>query len=335
MNLEAITNENVILFSSLLRGRNDVYGSYDLNSGRYYVVKEPITDEIIRRHIAGIKPLGVYMLKIDRVGFAVVDFDKPDKEIVTAFVKKAGEMGLPVYVERSKGKGFHVWCWFESDVLASIVRKVLRHILTGIGESDVEVFPKQDSLPPDGFGNFINCPLFGKLVEQGRTAFVDEAFLPYADQWKFLKSVKRVSESALNSALIRLNENPETTRQETTLNHPIQSDSIVTSKTYGLLPCVVKMLENGVTQNQRCSAFRLAVHLKRTGMPFGATVAVLNEWAKKNKPDDNRRIITALEIREQAESAYRRPYAGRGCHDPSVMPFCDEKCVLKRVRTSA
>jgi len=334
MCLETITNENISLFRSLLRGRDDVYGSYYPDSGRYYVVKEPITDEVIRKHIAGIKTLGVYMLKIDRVVFAVVDFDKPDKEIVTAFVRKAGEAGLPVYPERSKGKGFHVWCWFESDVPALKVRKAFRRILVEIGAPDVEVFPKQDSLPPDGFGNFINCPLFGKLVEQGRTAFVDEAFQPYPDQWKFLKSVKRVSESALDSALIRLNEHPETMppREQ---DHPVQPGNIATSRTYGLLPCAVKMLENGVTQNQRCSAFRLAVHLKRTGMPFGATLAVLDEWAKKNKPDDGRRVITHEEIEYQTDCAYKRTYAGYGCNDEALRPFCDSKCPLRKVRKSA
>ncbi|NBV32182.1 MAG: hypothetical protein EBR93_06590, partial [Bacteroidetes bacterium] len=47
-------------------------------------------------------------------------------------------------------------------------------------------FPNQDFMPKGGFGNLIALPLQMKRREQGCTVFVDEDFMPYADQWEAL-----------------------------------------------------------------------------------------------------------------------------------------------------
>jgi hypothetical protein len=89
------------------------------------------------------------------------------------------------------------------------------------------------------------------------------------------------------------------------------------------------MLEEGVTENQRSSCFRLAVHLRKKGLPFDITVAALAEWARKNRPADGRRIITLTEIKAQTSSAYLKEYRGCGCEDPAVAPYCDPSCAVR------
>ena len=54
--------------------------------------------------------------------------------------------------------------------------------------------------------------------------------------------------------------------------------------TFGLPPCAQKMLRDGISEFQRVGCFRLAVHLKRLGLPYDVAIAALKTWATKNKP---------------------------------------------------
>ena len=48
-------------------------------------------------------------------------------------------------------------------------------------------------MPRGGFGNLIALPLQLEPRKQENSVFVDEAFIPYADQWGYLSSLKRLS----------------------------------------------------------------------------------------------------------------------------------------------
>ena len=54
-------------------------------------------------------------------------------------------------------------------------------------------FPSQDTLPEGGFGNLIALPLQKDPSEKGNSLFVDRNFIPYADQWAYLASIRRMS----------------------------------------------------------------------------------------------------------------------------------------------
>ena len=97
---------------------------------------------------------------------------------------------------------------------------------------------------------------------------------------------------------------------------------------FGLPPCVRRMLAEGVTSSQRVSCFRLAVQLKRNGMPYDLALVVLKAWAKKNRPTDGKRIITDKEIEYQTTCAFEKPYRSFGCEDPAVAAYCDKDCPL-------
>jgi superfamily II DNA or RNA helicase/very-short-patch-repair endonuclease len=63
----------------------------------------------------------------------------------------------------------------------------------GIGlDSYDRFFPNQDTLPQGGFGSLIALPLQKRPREMGNSVFLDEAHLPYADQWAFLSRVRRI-----------------------------------------------------------------------------------------------------------------------------------------------
>ncbi len=97
---------------------------------------------------------------------------------------------------------------------------------------------------------------------------------------------------------------------------------------YGLPICAKKILENGVTFDQRIACFRLALNLKRLGFPLDVSIAVLMRWRLKNKPINNKRVITPDEVVEQTKWAYFKDYKGYGCNEPIIKRFCDSRCGL-------
>ncbi|HNT36255.1 MAG TPA: hypothetical protein PKH07_14820 [bacterium] len=84
---------------------------------------------------------------------------------------------------------------------------------------------------------------------------------------------------------------------------------------------------------QRIACFRLAVHLKKLGMPPDIAIVCLQAWAAKNKPHEPKGIITHEEILSQVQAAFEKPYLGCGCNEPTVRQFCDPNCPLQMRRT--
>jgi len=74
---------------------------------------------------------------------------------------------------------------------------------------------------------------------------------------------------------------------------------------FGLPPCARKILAEGVSAYQRVSCFRLAVHLKRNGIPYDLVVAVLKAWAKKNRPADGKGVINGARDRIPGPMCFR------------------------------
>lgn len=327
MNANNLTSQQKIeLFASLFTGLKNVYGTYDCQTGKVRQAKELVTQKVIANHLTGKQSYGVYLLLNDRTKAIAADFDTHELQLPAQFIKTAQEYDLPAYIERSKSKGYHVWIFFEENgVLAAKARLIVNHILARIGQSNTEVFPKRDSLDNKvSYGNFINTPLFGTSVANGRTVFVDatNGYKPYPNQWDFLASVEKVNEGNLDSTIAHLNLMPA---PKTAPAQSIDSDN----RTYSSLPrCTRRILAQGVNSYQRLTCFRLAVSLKKAGLPFDITIAALKAWSSKNKPQGDKRIITESEIISQTNSAYKNDYRSYGCESPAIAPYCDHQCPI-------
>jgi hypothetical protein len=324
--MQRTTQEKLAIFKSCFSGLKNVYGTYDPNTNRCRQVKQLVTDEVILKHLLGRQSYGVYLLVGNKTQAVAVDFDEQDSCPPLQFIRHAEHYGLAAYIERSKSKGWHVWIFLElPGVLAAKARLVVKDILDDIGKPATEIFPKQDRLEGiASYGNYINAPLFGLLVPQGRTVFVnpDSGFKPYPNQWDLLAGVQRVKESLLDE-IIEINQ----------LNEP-DSDKVETISTQcnsalGLTPCAQKMLTEGVSEYQRVSCFRLAVQLKKAGLPEDIAHAALVAWSTKNHPVNSKGIITDDEITQQVSCAFTGKYRGCGCEDPAITPYCDSSCPLK------
>lgn len=325
-NQEAIvrrTNEQKLrLFRMRFSGLGHVYGTYDPLSGKAWQVKALATDRVHWLHLMGKRPFAVYLLDGALTRAVVADFDSEDLTPPRALLHVAAHHGLPAYLERSKSKGHHVWVWFEAPVPAQKARRVMRYLLAEIEAPDVEVFPKHDGLSQEkSFGNCINAPLFGRLVPGGRTVFLDaeRGCVPYPNQWDFLEQAGWAREAQLDD-IIEINDLQSAEQPAEALTLHVQPSL------NGLPPCARRMLEEGVTHHQRDACYRLAVHLRRIGLPYDLVETVLLAWAEKNRPTGGKHIIASEEIRSSAASPFLLNHTGYGCEQKAVRPFCDPHC---------
>jgi len=174
----------------------------------------PMSADVVRKHLAGDggrdHTIGVYsMLKNETCWFLAADFDKEHwQRDAEAFLETCKRRNVPASLERSRsGNGGHVWIFFEQPVAASEARKMGAALLTEtmerfpqIGfESYDRFFPNQDTMPSGGFGNLIALPLQRTPREKVNSLFLDERFEPYADQWAYLSSVRRMSSAGVSA----------------------------------------------------------------------------------------------------------------------------------------
>jgi len=323
------TSNKIKLFRQFFTGLTNAYGTYDPATGHSWQVKERVTDDTFLAHLKGSRPYGVYLLIGAHTKAIAVDFDDLDSLPPIEFMNAAKSYGLPAYIETSNSKGFHVWIFFDQKgVTAFKARLVIKHILEEIEHPETEIFPKQNCLGNGAsFGNFINAPLFGGLVPLGKTVFIEPHTLkPYPDQWAFLESVERAEERVLDE-IIELN-NLSIQTQAASVQNDSNCGGIEPNR-YCLPICAQKMLQTGVSQHQRVSCFRLAVHLKRLGLPFDLTVSALNTWAQKNRPKNGKGIITEREIDKQTKCAFDKDYRSYGCDSEAMARFCNSDCPIR------
>lgn len=172
-----------------------------------------LTDKDIYEHLSG-KDLygrdvvGIYPMQNDETCyFLCADFDEENfKKDVSVFRKICEENNIPVGVEISRsGNGAHAWIFFSEPVPAVTARKLGSGILTKAMEKSIisfssydRFFPNQDTMPKGGFGNLVALPLQGKARKIGNSVFVDEKFIPYADQWKYLANVRKLDKNSVD-----------------------------------------------------------------------------------------------------------------------------------------
>lgn len=145
--------------------------------------REALTRVRLKRHLEGGTARGVCPIKAGEstTQVAVLDMDShkgdvPWAEMVglAANLIERGEehYGLNLTAFRSSGgNGIHLIAIWDEPQDAYSVRQALRAMLEiiglkdgakGVAQGQIEVFPKQDSVPEDGFGNQFILPLAGK-----------------------------------------------------------------------------------------------------------------------------------------------------------------------------
>lgn len=234
------TEEKIAVFRRLFHGRTDVYpvrweskqgkSGYSpacANEWRPGVCNKPrikcgdcsnrlflpITEQTIYNHLAGKHIIGVYPLMTDEsCYFLAVDFDEADwRSDALAFIQSCRELNVQAALEISRsGSGAHVWIFFSEAVPARDARRlgaaIVSHTCTRNQQLELSsydrLFPNQDTMPKGGFGNLIALPLQKEPREKGCSAFVDDDFVPFSDQWAYLASLNPVSPEQVENGIL-------------------------------------------------------------------------------------------------------------------------------------
>lgn len=174
----------------------------------------PLTQRVLLSHLQGKKEdgsdvVGIYpMLPDETCWFLVFDFDNHDggasdwKHEVDTMRQICGKLEVPCMVERSRsGNGAHIWLLFSEPIPAETARKFGAALLTkGAEFVNIKTFqsydrmlPAQDHIPQGGLGNLIALPLQGQALQKGNSAFVNDQWEAYPDQWEYLRHARRIS----------------------------------------------------------------------------------------------------------------------------------------------
>lgn len=165
--------------------------------------------------------IGIYPLKANNTTrFVAIDLDEGDWESAArSILVTARNLGISMAAERSfSGNGAHLWIFFSEDVPAANARRLAlllidktREYDNSIGlESYDRLFPSQDILSGNGYGNLILLPLVASAVSRGCTLFLNENFEPYPlkEQITYLSALHRHSAAEVKT-LIRTMEAEE------------------------------------------------------------------------------------------------------------------------------
>lgn len=188
--------------------------------------KEQIID-----HLKGVSEdatdvIGIFpLLEDDTCRFIVFDFDNHEKgaekndfantddlwrDEVDSLRRICDINGIDALVERSRsGRGAHLWIFFQKPIEAGLTRKFGNALLNKGAESvNLKSFrfydrmlPMQDHLPEGGMGNLIALPLQGQALKEGNSAFIDEHWNAYPDQWEVLLSRKKLSKEFIEDKM--------------------------------------------------------------------------------------------------------------------------------------
>ena len=161
----------------------------------------------------------------DTCRFIVFDFDNHEKdaekndfantddlwkEEVDSLRRICDINGIDALVERSRsGRGAHLWIFFQKPIEAELARKFGNALLNKGAESvNLKSFrfydrmlPMQNHLPAGGLGNLIALPLQGQALKEGNSAFIDEHWNAYPDQWEVLLNKKKLSKEFIEDKI--------------------------------------------------------------------------------------------------------------------------------------
>ena len=166
--------------------------------------------ETLRRHLAGELTLGLYSInpKTQRSKWVAIDADY--KNAIEHLLKLQYELtldGVEPALEKSN-RGGHLWIFFEKPALARDCRVYIYHTALRLGlpikgaglPEGIEIFPRQDEIGPDEFGNALRAPLGihrGAKESRGWRFWFYNADYTLADQLAYLQRLRKVTEAEL------------------------------------------------------------------------------------------------------------------------------------------
>lgn len=237
--------------------------------------------------------VGVYAILEDNTcNFLCCDFDDKNcvhgyQDDVRAYVSVCRDWKIPAYIERSRsGNGAHAWILFSEPIPARQARRLGNAILTEAMEREGcmsfksydRFFPNQDFMPSGGFGNLVALPLQGKARKNGNCVFVDDDFIPFADQWAYLQEMRKMSPDAVARLVSRYDREPlgelskssESAPWERPMPKPMKStdfpERITIIRSSGIYVPIKELPAKAINHLKRLAAFKNPEFYAKFGM---------------------------------------------------------------------
>ena len=197
----------------------------------YYRPKDDrsLSLETLREHLNGQHTIGLYALnpKTQRSKWVAIDADY--ESALDDLLKLQWELrqdGVDAALEKSR-RGAHLWIFADKPLLARHCRTYIYNLAlrlrvpvkggAGLAEG-IEVFPRQDELGPDQFGNALRGPLGIHRAVEKRYWFYGADYEIEA-QLSYLERIKKITEAEL-AAFVHGLEMPQEFRPRTKIELP-------------------------------------------------------------------------------------------------------------------
>jgi hypothetical protein len=178
------------------------------DNGKHYYYRPKdgrrLSRETIRKHIAGQVTIALYAInpKSQRSKWVAIDADY--NNALEDLLKLQWELhrdGVEAALEKSR-RGAHLWIFADKPLLARDCRIYIYNLASrlrvpvkgGVGLAEgIEVFPRQDELKPEEFGNAIRGPL-GVHRAVGKRYWFYGADYSLEAQIEYLSQLKKITE---------------------------------------------------------------------------------------------------------------------------------------------
>ena len=289
---EIIDDPMVERFSFLFAGRTDVWGAVHGQA-----IKETVGLGHYRKHLEGKTSLGIYPLTPQgMVRWFAIDIDLQDATLALQLIGALASLGIDqgIYLEWSKGKGYHVIVFLSAWASAVTVRRIAKAALRiGALPATTEIFPKQDRLTRETpWGNYLNLPYFGGDNPEGRRMVLNPANLAPIPLQVWLEQVTCLPVETLGSIALALPEELQTKENPGRLQAKAL-DQLSRTHTAG---------------TRRPTLVSLTGYLRFRGVDEDVAVELLLPWAREHFSPP----LSDGEIEKHVRGIYRR--YGLGIH---------------------
>jgi hypothetical protein len=316
---------DIDLYRSLFVNRQDVF-AVQQPKGMYFPERRPLVNEDVQRHLNGEWSIGTYAIDPSNqsVSNIVFDLDILDEEAAVTLCQLVENLVAEISSdphqslmrEFSGNKGTHVWLFLSEPVPAEKVRRwIAADFMTKWQEiaaekgwpTALEVFPKQDRVDPEGFGNLVKLPFGVHAVSGNRSTPVEYKNWPNSieDVWP------------LDAELI-----PERESTQPTRHNRLRRERSGDEETKSPFSCVDEIMHNGVGAGMRDNAmFHLALYC--TGHGFTEQQALETCLAANDKFDPP---MNDRDVENKVSAAYSGRYESAGCGADWLRNFCPGPC---------
>lgn len=182
-------------------------------TGRHYYYRPkrkeqsvPLSEETLRKHLEGRLTIGLYAInpKTQRCRWVAIDADYDNAlEDLLKLQWELRQDGVDAALEKSR-RGGHLWIFAQEPLLARDCRVYIYNLASRLkvpvkatGPADgIEVFPKQDCVSANEFGNALRGPLGVHQASKKRFWFYGAAY-SLESQIDYLTSLKKITQAEM------------------------------------------------------------------------------------------------------------------------------------------